>query len=436
MCKTSRFTLVALLVAIVVVTVNGGKGNRGGSGERGPRNKCRSEITYDDKGIIQWPSGTPEETSRRVCPFDRRQEDSRSREEEDSRSREEDEDENTNATMATRECLRGVSGPMWGPVNTSECTPEAQQSRGNRLRRLRGTFIPPGQAKKVADLLTNITDDAEDFEEEDVNSAVDVLDNILNSGANGTDRDTARSVLKSVSNMLKVGRGALKNSQKSNKGAAKLIKAVERLSQLIDLKDKPETIETDDVVMTVTAINATNFGGLSYSPDTAELSGDRVARREPGQGKSKIVLPDTLLDKLEEDQRPMVDRAQFLHYKSTTFFQAADENTPEDLNSVIAASVGELELKDLDDPVKITFDSRGKAGEHVCAFWDEGNEAWSREGCKLTQNEDDDTTVCECNHLTNFALLPAGAVGAANQMTTFGGSLIGLFMSVIVVFMY
>ncbi|CAG2121464.1 unnamed protein product, partial [Medioppia subpectinata] len=41
-----------------------------------------------------------------------------------------------------------------------------------------------------------------------------------------------------------------------------------------------------------------------------------------------------------------------------------------------------------------------------CVFWDFTQNKWSSEGCRLIESESNrETTVCECNHLTNFAAL-------------------------------
>jgi len=41
-----------------------------------------------------------------------------------------------------------------------------------------------------------------------------------------------------------------------------------------------------------------------------------------------------------------------------------------------------------------------------CVYWDYSKNDWSSEGCLLIENESNRYfTVCECNHLTNFAAL-------------------------------
>ena len=79
--------------------------------------------------------------------------------------------------------------------------------------------------------------------------------------------------------------------------------------------------------------------------------------------------------------------------------------------------VDELNTTALTEPIVITL--QHKNATHVgpsCAFLNEqevqmGTGQWLTEGCRVNQNQSDrDTTVCECNHLTSFAILtsPAG----------------------------
>ncbi|KAL3883262.1 hypothetical protein ACJMK2_029545, partial [Sinanodonta woodiana] len=61
-------------------------------------------------------------------------------------------------------------------------------------------------------------------------------------------------------------------------------------------------------------------------------------------------------------------------------------------------------------PLTLTFKHFSEMfSSPVCSFWnfnadEHGNGAWSSKGCKLVSTNDY-TTVCECDHLTNFAIL-------------------------------
>ena len=75
-------------------------------------------------------------------------------------------------------------------------------------------------------------------------------------------------------------------------------------------------------------------------------------------------------------------------------------------------SVDELNTTSLAEPIVITLQHTDTT--HVgptCAFLNEqevqtGNGRWLTEGCTVDISRSDrDTTVCECNHLTSFAIL-------------------------------
>lgn len=44
-------------------------------------------------------------------------------------------------------------------------------------------------------------------------------------------------------------------------------------------------------------------------------------------------------------------------------------------------------------------------GTRFCVFWDDEQLLWSKEGCMLSFESTFLTTICICNHTTNFAVL-------------------------------
>ncbi|XP_034936070.1 latrophilin Cirl-like isoform X1 [Chelonus insularis] len=77
------------------------------------------------------------------------------------------------------------------------------------------------------------------------------------------------------------------------------------------------------------------------------------------------------------------------------------------LNSkVISASLGKGRHIQLSEPVRIYFEhlTVENVTNPTCVFWDYIMSAWSEEGCRMSKTNDTHT-VCECNHLTNFAVL-------------------------------
>ncbi|XP_043937296.1 adhesion G-protein coupled receptor G2-like [Protopterus annectens] len=81
-----------------------------------------------------------------------------------------------------------------------------------------------------------------------------------------------------------------------------------------------------------------------------------------------------------------------------------------DNNLVIGIQVGNADIQNLSKPVRIIFplvNTQANVANRSCRFWNkrasEKEEAWSKEGCSGSVNGSQ--TVCECNHLTFFAVL-------------------------------
>ncbi|XP_070569269.1 adhesion G-protein coupled receptor G6-like [Ptychodera flava] len=336
------------------------------------------------------------------------------------------------ASTAKRKCVckPTSSRAEWESPVTSACTSQSQASRGERLNHLANTTIPPGQAKKVAEQLANITSEADNFEENDVTLSVDVIDNILESGANGTDIEVAEDVLLSVDNLLHVDHEVLVASQNNENSATRLIESVEKLALIVhfvhgcmESGNQSVTIETENIALILAEMDSESFAGLKFRFSSGNLELSRRTNFDDviEDTKASVHLPTSLLDGLEPDERSQVNRVQFVVHKLNTFFKAVDINgTHARFSPVIAASIGELRITNLREPVRIQIPRNNQVVDSTlynvsCAFWDynlsDGAGAWSEEGCEVSSNgtdgqrADNNVTVCECNHLTNFALL-------------------------------
>lgn len=95
------------------------------------------------------------------------------------------------------------------------------------------------------------------------------------------------------------------------------------------------------------------------------------------------------------------------------------------LNSrIVSLSLGRagrhLELK---EPARVSLRHlRENLTEPICVFWDFEEHSWSDSGCRVAESNAT-FTVCECDHLTNFAVLmrdeESGVSGAGGML--FGG---------------
>ncbi|XP_070567744.1 adhesion G-protein coupled receptor G6-like [Ptychodera flava] len=220
----------------------------------------------------------------------------------------------------------------------------------------------------------------------------------------------------------------------------------------MDTGNQSVTIQTENIAMTLAEINTESFTGLKFrhSSGKSELSRGTEPKDVIEETESSIQLPISLLDGLEPKERAQVNRVQFVVHKLNTLFKAVDINgTLARFSPVIAASIGELKITNLRDPVKIQIPRDNTVVNSTfynvsCVFWNTGKEdasgGWSEEGCEVSLNGTDgegtesNTTVCECNHLTNFALLVNiydNDVDQTNQKALSIISLIGCVISLL-----
>ncbi|XP_065197926.1 adhesion G-protein coupled receptor G2-like [Sycon ciliatum] len=112
---------------------------------------------------------------------------------------------------------------------------------------------------------------------------------------------------------------------------------------------------------------------------------------------------------------------RFIVYRTASLFQDSNLSTDKFVGSmIISAQVGVSPVVNLSVPVVISFkilqgqtnqDGIGPAWETnmECVFWDYtisfGEGGWNGEGCELLNVSTSDRAVCQCKHLTSFAIL-------------------------------
>ncbi|XP_011503866.1 PREDICTED: latrophilin Cirl-like [Ceratosolen solmsi marchali] len=116
-------------------------------------------------------------------------------------------------------------------------------------------------------------------------------------------------------------------------------------------------------------------------------------------------------DRLEEILQPQVESSYFAEegseFTSYSSSMMHDMNVSRILNSkVISASLGKGKHVQLTEPVILTFQHLmfQNVTNPKCVFWDYAISEWSEEGC-IIRKSNETHTICECNHLTNFAVL-------------------------------
>ena len=157
------------------------------------------------------------------------------------------------------------------------------------------------------------------------------------------------------------------------------------------------------------------FSGIVETHAEAHLSNTSISTKFDDSVSStlstSLIIPRTLFSESTVTKSFPKQTAIFSLFMETKFFRAIFSDTkatPSRLDSfVIAGHIKGSRVANLKEPVKIVFPSfsQGNGNTALCSFWDFSLGNWSQKGCWLQRVLDDGRVLCNCNHMTNFAML-------------------------------
>lgn len=277
------------------------------------------------------------------------------------------------------------------------------------------TSIPVSQenAMEVAVQLADISNNG--LSKEELTQVVSKVMELVNiAKINAT---LASTVVTIISNVMVSSEDAQKDASET------ALKAVDELVQKIEFDGPSLTITSKNLVVGVSALDTSNFNGSTLSAFIATNTTDPQIDfdSEAHNALAVVTLPPTLLQNLSLSQIEKVSRINFMFFGRTGLFQD-HQNNGMTLNSyVVASSVGNFTIKNLQDPVRIEIAhlEYQRDPKPLCVFWDfhlqNYSGGWNSEGCEVGPDSNSNRTVCLCNHLTHFGIL-MDISGAATQI--------------------
>ncbi|XP_065112209.2 adhesion G-protein coupled receptor G6 isoform X5 [Paramisgurnus dabryanus] len=207
------------------------------------------------------------------------------------------------------------------------------------------------------------------------------------------------------------------------------LKAVDELVQKVEFDGPSLTINSKYLAVGISAFNTSNYNGSTFSAFIGTNTTDPQIDLESGAHNSLAVvtLPPTLLQNLSSTEIERTSRLNFMFFSKTGLFQHFGSFMDQHRNGmllksyVVASSVGNLSIKNLQDPVRIEIAhlEYQRDPKPLCVFWDfslqNGNGGWNSEGCEVSLESNSNMTICLCNHLTHFGIL-MDLSGAAAQI--------------------
>ncbi|NWW03879.1 AGRG6 protein, partial [Oreocharis arfaki] len=286
---------------------------------------------------------------------------------------------------ASRTCYLGLQNytSYWGQPDLRNCTENAAD---------------------IANQLLNLTGEGQQLTSDKVNDVVQKLKKIVNDEE--IDESLGSTVVTIFSNILTSSDSVLAAS------SSEALKTIDALALKIHFAGPSMSISTRNLALGVSSINSTSFKGGSFSVSPQNNASDFQIDFDKDQTSAlaSVVLPPSLLKNLSQDEFEVISRAQFTFFNKNGLFQDA-ENTANLTSFVVACSIGNLTIQDLQDYVKVTI-KHTKIQEDpmpTCVFWDMnkngGNGGWNPAGCQVAAESNENETVCLCNHLTHFGVL-------------------------------
>uniref|UniRef100_A0A673M504 Adhesion G-protein coupled receptor G6 n=1 Tax=Sinocyclocheilus rhinocerous TaxID=307959 RepID=A0A673M504_9TELE len=278
----------------------------------------------------------------------------------------------------------------------------ALPDRGN-CTNITSISVSQENAMEVAVQLADITNN--ELSKEEVTQVVFKVNELVNiAKINAT---LASTVVTIISNVMISSEAAQKESSET------ALKAVDKLLQKIEFDGPLLTITSKYLAVGVSALNISNFNGTTFSAFIATNTTDPQIdfESEAQNALAVVTLPPTLLQNLSNSHR--VSRINFMFFSKTGLFQDRQSNGMSLNSYVVASSIGNFTIKNLQDPVKIEIAhlEYQRDPERLCVFWDfslqneDRTGGWNSEGCEVSPESNSNRTICLCNHLTHFGIL-------------------------------
>ncbi|KAK3705871.1 hypothetical protein RRG08_058952 [Elysia crispata] len=350
-----------------------------------------------------------------------------------------------NAPLVTVECkgdkLRGF---MWGPTMVNPLCDysdggDEESSITDRLRELAQEPVSPNTTDTtVKDLRTLIESvDSEEVTPTDLNLVADVLQKVTTTGGD-LDPNTVEDIFATVDSVSALPERTLQDGQSLGKASNRILQAADRVGALVQLPpgDSKERVVSGGLGLEVWTLEEKAPGSniivgikmlsdgsqemVTYEQLVSQFSDMEV--KYDGTDAA-IYLPEQFLRNYANSGNGSEVRLAMNVYKVTSLYRdprnGEGDGVNRTLNSKVIAAQLLVDGKSITDlggykvltvfqPTGLVLPTEDRPNRTVCVFWDfSANQdagGWSSDGCRYGRTQDG-RDVCECDHLTNFAVL-------------------------------
>ncbi|XP_019850052.1 PREDICTED: hemicentin-1-like isoform X1 [Amphimedon queenslandica] len=225
--------------------------------------------------------------------------------------------------------------------------------------------------------------------------------------------------LEVVDNIIDVDQDILQESQESSNTSARILEAIDSVVDNIPIANasEPVIIAQKSFAVSVQEVDPEAFSrsGQTFSVNIADFTQRNISSGDlsfesntvsPPTGT--IQLPNNLFSSLPEN----ISRISHAVFVTDSLFLRRSFSYQRVSSVIISASVvGAGTIRNLRPPVNLGFQLNPNVNGSIpqCTFWnqslDDGYGDWSSDGCNTSSGSTDSQVTCNCDHLTNFAIL-------------------------------
>nr|XP_034326973.1 uncharacterized protein LOC105329357 isoform X6 [Crassostrea gigas] len=344
--------------------------------------------------------------------------------------------------MAIRYCTQlGV----WESPSLINCTTEAFTSASSEMDAiiedgLENTEKVQEAVNNTLQLMKNLTSSTNELSAGDLSSSLDVLEkivNVTNSTGSAIEKEVFYAVIDNVLSPNN-SKSWTTVSNKTDKDASSILKNMERISEIViqsgNITASRFSGSNFELTVNQTKIDETGIRFPVVSPsNTSEITEKNPTFLELPKQNMKAENAINYVAVIYKTMSDILPSASDIGQNGGNSEQKSKKKTF--VNSQILSLTTQNDLGELVPPLTLTFghitNNESTRMQARCVSWDFTKSKWTEKGCNVKQS-DHKETVCQCNHLTNFAILmrPYSPVIEDHQsLKTM--SLIGVILSIL-----
>ncbi|XP_072051658.1 uncharacterized protein [Amphiura filiformis] len=326
----------------------------------------------------------------------------------------------------TKQCIGVlVSGALWQNATVNDCI--GREDNNTLLIELSQSVVTHDNVTQIGYVLAQLTNRTISINARGLEAVALTLESIVD--VQSPSPEVTTSVIETIENILKL-EDAIFEAAVDQNVPTRILRSLEEQLTILQTQGTNITVRRTNIEVNAVQLSQDNiengFGFANIVRSAGSVGYTKIFNNPEDipieETDTSIGLPSEVLSRFrsEVNATAMVP-VTFILYRNSKLFQSRrlkTESTTDGVRSigthVISATIEGLGVYDLapDQPVVSTYlhqEQENMYDNFQCVFWDfeldNGQGDWSNEGCTLVETMETDRSICQCDHLTSFAVL-------------------------------